>query len=120
MSNILVKTHEDGSNIIKICDFGYYKEKDSTLTKFETLFQGSMNDPALKIVGPSSYDVQHEIYALTQVLYFVMTGRVNLSSCEDETQKEFIKFGMDSDLSKRAKTLNELEVKYRRVNWKSN
>jgi tRNA A-37 threonylcarbamoyl transferase component Bud32 len=89
LSNILVKQYEDNSTIIKICDFGYLKESESTLTRRDTDFEGSLNDPNLRLIGPDKYTIQHEIYALTQIIYYIMTGRKNLSNINNSDIKKF-------------------------------
>lgn len=117
LSNILVKEYDDKTVIIKVCDFGYLKEADSTLTRQNTEFQGSLNDPQLKIMGADKYSIQHEIYALTQVIFYIMTGRKNLSNNKNKAVKKFIDSGMDADLSKRVKTLECLKEVFLKTDW---
>ncbi|MGF7496622.1 protein kinase family protein [Lactococcus lactis] len=119
LGNILVKVHDDDSCIIKVCDFGYLKEKKSTLTRVDTVFAGSLNDPSLKLIGFDKYNVQHEIYALTQVIFYIMTGKENIEKINQPSIKSFLEFGMNSDLLKRAKTLQELKHKYSATNWET-
>lgn len=113
LSNILVKQYEDNSTIIKVCDFGYLKESESTLTRRDTDFEGSLNDPNLRLIGPDKYTIQHEIYALTQIIYYIMTGKKNLSNINNPELKSFIDFGMDADLNRRASSLKELRDKFK-------
>ncbi|WP_142646306.1 MULTISPECIES: protein kinase family protein [Enterococcus] len=117
LSNILVKEYDDKTIILKVCDFGYLKDSDSTLTRQNTGFQGSLNDPHLKIMGADKYTIQHEIYALTQVIFYIMTGRKNLNNNKNKEIEMFIDFGMNADLSKRVKTLDELKELYLRTEW---
>lgn len=117
LSNILVKEYDDKTIILKVCDFGYLKDSDSTLTRQNTEFQGSLNDPHLKIMGADKYTIQHEIYALTQVIFYIMTGRKNLNNNKNEEIEMFIDSGMNADLSKRVKTLDELKKLYLRTDW---
>ncbi|MDN6730520.1 MAG: protein kinase family protein, partial [Alkalibacterium sp.] len=49
-SNILVKVHDDNSTVIKVSDFGYLKEPESTLTRQNTEFNGSLN-ARIKVCG---------------------------------------------------------------------
>lgn len=116
-SNILVKVHDDNSTIIKVSDFGYLKEPESTLTRQNTEFKGSLNDPALKFMGVDKYSIQHEIYALTQLIYFIMTGRKNLQNSKNESVTLFLDYGMNPDLEKRAKNLSELKEKFKKTDW---
>ncbi|MFC0232960.1 protein kinase family protein [Vagococcus entomophilus] len=117
LSNILVKEYDDKTVILKVCDFGYLKESDSTLTRQNTEFQGSLNDPQLKIMGADKYTIQHEIYALTQVIFYIMTGRKNVNSNKNKEVEKFIYFGMNADLSKRVKTLEELKKIFLKIDW---
>lgn len=117
LGNILVKLHDDGSCIVKVCDFGYFKEEESTLTRQDTLFAGSLNDPSLKLLGFDKYNIQHELYSLTQVIFYIMTGKKNLERINNESIKSFLEFGMNSDLLQRAKTLQELKNKFSVTNW---
>ena len=49
-----------------------------TLTTVNTEFKGYFNDPALVVEGFNTYGIVHETYALTRVIYFVMTGKLIL------------------------------------------
>ncbi|MDB7361933.1 protein kinase family protein [Enterococcus faecium] len=117
LSNILVKEYDDKTIILKVCDFGYLKDSDSTLTRQNTEFQGSLNDPHLKIMGADKYTIQHEIYALTLVIFYIMTGRKNLNNNKNKEIEKFIDSGVNADLSKRVKTLEELKELYLRTDW---
>lgn len=119
LGNILIKVHDDDTCIIKVCDFGYLKEEKSTLTRQDTLFAGSLNDPSLKLLGFDKYNVQHEIYALTQVIFYIMTGKENIEKIKQQSIKSFLEFGMNSNLSERAKNLEELKNKYSTTNWET-
>ncbi|OTP27115.1 protein kinase family protein [Enterococcus mundtii] len=117
LSNILVKEYDDKTVILKVCDFGYLKESDSTLTRQNTEFQGSLNDPQLKIMGADKYTIQHEIYALTQVIFYIMTGRKNLNNNKNKEVEKFIDSGTNANLSKRVKTLEELKEVFLKTDW---
>ncbi|MDN6268310.1 hypothetical protein WMB10_10680 [Tetragenococcus halophilus] len=73
--------------------------------------------PALKFVGVDKYSIQHEIYAFTQVIYFIMTGRKNLQNSKNESVTIFLDYGMNPNLEKRAKSLNELKEKFKKTDW---
>ncbi|MGY3765371.1 protein kinase family protein [Vagococcus vulneris] len=117
VTNIMIKPYDDGTVIAKILDFGYFKDKDSELTRAETIFQGSLNDPNLKLKGVDKYNIQDEIYAFTQIIFFVMTGRENLSNFRNQSQKNFLEYGMNGNLNKRAESLDELQKKYISTVW---
>lgn len=84
--NILIKEYDDGTTIIKVSDFGLVKIKESTLTSKESSIKGYLNDPNLAIVGFDKYEVRHEIYALAQVIYFVLTGRKSSSGIQHKCE----------------------------------
>jgi len=66
---------DDGSKIIKVSDFGLVKLRDSSLTSKGSSIKGTLNDPALNIVGFKNYETRHEVYALAQVVNFILSGR---------------------------------------------
>lgn len=105
--NILIREYED-TVVVKIADFGLVKVPESDLTSLQTDVKGSFNDPALFIDGFSKYDLGHEIYALTRLLCYIMTGKVNMDKIEDKKLKSFMSDGMNPDKDKRYKSLNEL------------
>lgn len=68
-------------------------------------------------MGADKYSIQHEIYALTQVVHFIMTGRKNLQNSKEKSVVNFLDYGMNSDLTKRTKNLNELKGKFKKTDW---
>src|SRR5699024_3031672 len=116
LSNILVKIYDDNTVILKVCDFGYLKDSDSTLTRQNTEFQGSLNDPQLKIEGANNYNIKHEIYALTQVIYYIMTGKKNLQN-KNASIKKFLNTGMNSNYSERPSSLDSLKELFNITKW---
>jgi len=73
-NNVLIREHDD-SMTVKISDFGLVKMPNSELTSASTELKGSLNDPSLKIRGFVSYDLLDEIYALTLLFVYVLTGK---------------------------------------------
>lgn len=107
--NILLNLYDDNTVVCKIADFGLIKLNESNLTNPSTEIKGSFNDISeLQRVGFNKYDKPHEIYALTRILYFVATGKVNL----ENENSDFISIGLNSDISKRYKDLNELKNEF--------
>lgn len=106
--NILIKKYEYNVNVIKISDFGLVKYPESTLTTAETDFKGVCNDPALRLCGFKNYDMAHEIYALTHIIMFVLTGKQNFQDIKNNDLREFLEKGQNPDTSKRFKTITEL------------
>ena len=105
--NVLLKIYDD-TIIVKISDFGLVKIEESDLTSENTEFKGSLNDPALKVEGFGNYGLLHEIYAITLLFAYILTGKSNWAKITDPTIKSFISKGTDSDKSKRFQSLDEL------------
>lgn len=106
--NTLIKEFDD-TIVVKISDFGLVKIKDSDLTSYGTDFKGSFNDPALRVEGFGNYNLLHEIYALTLLFTFILTGKINFESIKDKKITEFLKKGTNPDKSKRFQSLTELK-----------
>lgn len=109
--NILIKKYEYNVNVIKISDFGLVKYPESTLTTAETDFKGVCNDPALRLCGFKNYNMAHEIYALTHIVMFVLTGKQNFQDIKNKDLRAFLEKGQNPDASKRFRTITELREK---------
>lgn len=105
--NILIKEYEDVP-VIKIADFGLVKIPDSELTTVNTDFKGYFNDPALVVEGFSSYNILHETYALTRIVYYIMTGKTNTEKISDEKLRVFVEKGLNPDQTKRFQNVSEM------------
>lgn len=114
LTNVLVQ-HYDRLNIIKISDFGLVKTRESTLTSFGTEFKGSLNDAALEVLGFDKYSLVHETYALTRLIFFIMTGRKNLEGIKDRRISEFVNKGVNPDTKYRFQNFKELKVAFKRA-----
>lgn len=106
-NNILIKLYEHVP-VVKISDFGLVREPNSTLTSVNTEYKGYYNDPVLRTVGFNNYSVEHEIYALCFVIYFVMTGREHYRDTGNSELDDLIKQGMHTDINKRPKNIEEI------------
>lgn len=107
-TNILVKEYEDVIRI-KISDFGLVKEKDSTLTSIDSEIKGSLNDESnLRIVGFANYNMQHETFALTRLILFILTGKSNLDKINNSYVKDFVLKGTNGIVSARFQNVDEL------------
>ncbi len=105
--NILIKEYEDVP-VIKIADFGLVKIPDSGLTTVNTDFKGYFNDPALVVEGFSSYNILHETYALTRIVYYIITGKTNTDKISDEKLRAFVEKGLNPDQTKRFQNVSEM------------
>ncbi|MGW6298460.1 serine/threonine-protein kinase [Peribacillus butanolivorans] len=112
--NILVKDY-DGIPIIKVSDFGLVKVKDSNLTRKGTEFKGSLNDPRLSEIGFDRYEVRYEIYALTRLINFVLTGRTTIANYSSTNVSNFISRGMDPDIEKRYSNVEEMAREFNKI-----
>jgi eukaryotic-like serine/threonine-protein kinase len=112
--NILIKKY-DGLNVIKVSDFGLVKIEDSVLTNKNTKIKGYFNDPKLELIGFDKYNILHETYALTRIVYFVMTGKTKLDSYKNGDFKKFIEKGISDDLNSRYKDIEELQDAFNKI-----
>ncbi len=106
-NNILIKIYDD-VNVVKISDFGLVKTPDSKLTSLNTDFKGCFNDPGLVTYGFSNYGIEHEIYAITRLIYFVLTGRKNINNIKNKNLSSFINKGLSTNLKERFKSVDEI------------
>lgn len=111
--NILIKEYEDVV-VVKIADFGLVKVVDSELTSVNTELKGYYNDPSLVTEGFDSYSILHETYALTRILFYVLTGRAKLDKLPDN-MRNFIDRGLSSDKAVRFKDVDQLREAFRSI-----
>lgn len=107
LTNILIINYDDVS-IIKISDFGLVKEEFSNLTSVNSDIKGSLNDSNLQFIGFNNYSIEHETFALTRVIYYIMTGRINMSNENNSQILNFVNQGINPNIDKRYKNINEL------------
>ena len=105
--NILLKKYDD-VNVIKVSDFGLVKVQDSHLTTINTEFKGYFNDPSLVTEGFQSYGILHETFALTRLVYFVMSGKTRMDNIKDVNLSSFVKKGLSANLSERYQNVDEI------------
>ena len=105
--NVLLKQYDDVL-IVKLSDFGLVKLVNSDLTSENTDLKGSLNDPALKVEGFGNYGLLHELYAITLLFTYIMTGKLAWDKIKDPIVKSFMEKGTNPDKTKRFQTLEEL------------
>lgn len=116
-NNILIFHYEDGTFVAKISDFGLVKIPNSNITSLYTEIKGSFNDKSdLERVGFENYSMCHEIYALTKLVYFVMTGRRQYQK-DNASIDQFFTRGTDADTKKRYKDVGDLEKAFENTAW---
>lgn len=112
--NILIKEYDDVA-VVKISDFGLVKIPDSTLTTVNTEFKGCFNDPELVVEGFDTYSILHETYALTRIVYYIITGKTNTDKIKNEKLQEFVIKGLNTDKTKRFQNVNEMTLELRNI-----
>ena len=112
--NILIKEYDD-TLVVKLSDFGLVKISDSTLTTVNTEFKGYFNDPALVVEGFNTYSIVHETYALTRVIYFVMTGKTNTEKIANQNLRAFVERGLNPDKSKRFQNIRDMVSAFKTI-----
>lgn len=118
-TNILLKIYDNDLLVVKISDFGLAKLKNSTLTSDNTDFKGSLNDPKLNIVGGfKNYSIEHETYALTRLIYFIVTGRTIIDNkFRNKDFESFIQNGISDDLARRYKNIQEMKIVFNKIKF---
>ncbi|MGB8453234.1 MAG: protein kinase [Anaerocolumna sp.] len=112
--NVLVKLYDD-IFVIKISDFGLVKIPESDLTSVSTEYKGYFNDPELRLDGFNTYCIVHETYAITRLVFFIMTGRTNTEKISNPQLKEFVSIGLCSDKSRRYQDVGELITSFNKI-----
>lgn len=113
-ANIMIKTYED-VNVVKVCDFGLVKIPDNDLTSVDTILKGCYNDPALIIEKFKNYAIQHETFALTRLIAFIMTGKATADRISDANLKAYVEKGLSPDKNKRFQSVGEMEKAFRNI-----
>jgi len=114
--NILIKKYQK-EVVVKIADFGLVKTIDSQLTSLDTDIRGYFNDiSGLNIDGFMNYNKQYEYYALSKLIYFVLTGRYkNMTKYDFPNLKEFMERGVNPNHSCRYRTIDELKKAFLKI-----
>lgn len=112
--NVLVRLYDD-IRVIKVADFGLVKIPDSDLTSVSTEYKGYFNDPELRLDGFNTYCIIHETYAITRLVYFIMTGRTNTEKITNPSLRKFVAHGLSADKSARFQDINELIAEFNKI-----
>lgn len=105
--NVLIKEYED-TIVVKISDFGLVKTPDSNLTTTGTERKGRFNDPNLEIEEFRNYETVHETYALTRLIYFVMSGKTSTSNTKNINLRKFVSKGLAANCEERFQSVDEM------------
>lgn len=112
-NNILIRYYED-TLVLKIADFGLVKTADSTLTSLLTELKGCFNDPNLAVEGFVNYRMEHETYALSRLVYYIMTGETHIKR-DSSALHQYIAKGMHRDRQSRFHSVNEMREMFRTI-----
>lgn len=106
--NILLKFYDDVV-VVKVSDFGWVKDPENDMTNLDTAIKGYFNDHTdLARVGFNNYGIEHETFALTKIIVFVLTGKMNFSKIKNEKIKEFLDKGTSPNIDERFKSIYEI------------
>lgn len=111
--NIYIKKYDD-CMVLKFADFGLVKDPKNNLTSTGSLMKGHFNDPALQREGFENYKQLHEIYSLTRMIYFVLSGDTEIDNIQP-IWREFVVKGIDPDKSKRYQSLVEVKQAFEQM-----
>lgn len=111
-TNILLQHYDNELSVVKIADFGLVKIKNSNLTSIDSEIKGSFNDSNLQLVGFGNYNMEYETFALTRLIYFLMTGRYNLENIKNNDIKKFVHKGIDSNNNNRYHSIVEMKAAF--------
>lgn len=114
-TNILLQHYDNELSVVKISDFGLVKIEHSNLTSFGSEVKGSLNDSNLQFVGFANYNMEYETFALTRLIYYVMTGKYNLENIKNENIRNFVLKGIDPMLEKRYHSIDEMQMAFEKA-----
>ncbi|WP_242967860.1 AbiJ-related protein [Tepidibacter mesophilus] len=112
--NVLIKLYDD-VRVVKVSDFGLVKVPDSKLTSINTDYKGYFNDPELRLEGFNTYCIIHEVYAITRLVFFILTGRTNTDKIKNVQLQEFVVRGLNPDKAKRFQNIDELIETFNKI-----
>ena len=93
--------------MLYLSDFCLFLLPEFLLTTRVSVMKGSFIDPRLEEEGFANYCLWHEMYALTLIVHFVMTGRENRSNIAPEW-RDFVSKGMNFQKELRYKSVAEM------------
>lgn len=114
-TNILLQHYDNELSVVKISDFGLVKIEHSNLTSFGSEIKDSLNDSNLQIVGFSNYNMEYETFALTRLIYYLMTGKYNLENIQNDDIKKFVYKGIGANLDNRYHSIVEMQVAFEKA-----
>lgn len=111
----MLQHYDNELSVVKISDFGLVKIEHSNLTSFGSEIKGSLNDSNLQFVGFANYNMEYETFALTRLIYYVMTGKYNLENIKNENIKNFVLRGIEPNIDKRYHSVDEMKEAFEKA-----
>ncbi len=106
LNNILIKQYDDQFIVVKISDFGLVKDINLDLTSTDSEIRGTIIDDTL--TSFKDYNIKNEIYAVGIILWFIFTGKRNLSKIDNSKIGNIVKKCVDRDHNKRYENIDEI------------
>lgn len=105
LQNVLVKTYDDGTVLVKLSDFGLSKANASEFTRTQSELRGTILDPLIESF--KNYSVRNEIYSVGHVLSYIFSGKESLQ-LRDPQVGEIIQRCVAMDLNERYSGIPEI------------
>jgi len=104
-NNILLRVYDDNFVVVKISDFGLVKDLNIDMTRTDSEIRGTIIDDTL--TSFKDYNIKNEIYAIGVVLWFIFTGKTNLS-IDDSNIGKIVNKCITRNHSERFENANEI------------
>lgn len=116
--NILIKEYDDNFLVVKLSDFGLIKDINLNLTSTGSEIRGTIVDDTL--TNFKDYNIKHEIYAVGVILWFIFTGKHNLSQIDDSSIGKIVTKCVERNHSKRYDSVDEIITDIIKMNKSEN
>jgi eukaryotic-like serine/threonine-protein kinase len=113
-TNILLKKY-DALVVVKVSDFGLVKQKSKKLTSQSSEIKGVLNDQKLEMLGFNNYEIRHETFALTRLVYFIITGKLRIEQHRCAGFNEFIQKGISDHLGDRYASVDMMRAEFNKI-----
>lgn len=97
--NVLLRLYDHGAFSAKIADLGLLKDLAQDFTKTQTELRGTRLDPALESM--SEFRIEHEIFAVGWLLWFIFVGREGLSPKDSGPVADLVRRCVHSESARR-------------------
>lgn len=87
-ANFLYKKFDDGTIIVKMADLGIAKDLENRVTSTNSEIKGHYCDYEVYSIGFANYDYVHDLWPLSLLISFIMTGKMSINN-QYSTLKKF-------------------------------